>query len=310
MKNIEVDNMKLTELQEKLNQGDDKKTVALAQAADPEVLKAVKTAIEMKLSRFKLFGDIELIRKYADELSLDIHQSDIEIIHTVSNREAAKHAVQNVHDNKADVLMKGNLPTKEVLKQVLNKEYGLRTNRVLSHVSVFDIPNQDRLIYLTDAAMNVTPELDVKAQIIQNAVDVYQNVQSNTPKVAALAAVEVVNPQMKATVDAAALSQMQNRGQITGCMVDGPLAFDNAVSRESAEEKGITSEVAGQADILLVPELETGNALYKSFIYFAGAKVASVISGAAAPIVLTSRSDTHESKLYSMILALLTAFNK
>ncbi|QHS22689.1 phosphate butyryltransferase [Virgibacillus sp. MSP4-1] len=299
--------MKLSALHEKLTRFKATRTIALAQAADPEVLKAVKHTLDMNLAGFRLFGDAGHIRTYAEEVGLDLDQGKIEVFHTENFEEAAQRAVQDVHQKKADVLMKGNLSTKQILKQVLNKEHGLRTSRVLSHVAVFEIPEENRLIYLTDAAMNLTPDLKTKAEIIQNAVDVYRKVDQNTPKVAALAAVEVVNPSMPATIDAAALSQMQKRGQIKDCIVDGPLAFDNAVSVQSVHEKGIKSEVAGQADILVVPELETGNALYKSFIYFAGAKVASVISGATAPIVLTSRSDTHESKLYSIILGLLTA---
>lgn len=199
--------------------------------------------------------------------------------------------------------MKGNVPTATILKEVLNKEYGLRTGSVLSHVAAFEVPDYDQLIFVTDAAMNVAPDLNQKVQIVQNSVQVARALGIEMPKVAPLAAVEVVNPTMQATVDAALLTQMNNRGQIKDCIVDGPLALDNAVSALAAEHKGIKSEVAGQADILFVPTIEVGNVLYKSLIYFAKAKVGAIIAGAKAPIVLTSRADSAESKLYSLALA-------
>lgn len=169
------------------------------------------------------------------------------------------------------------------------------------------MPGYDRYTIVTDAAMNIAPDLEQKAQIIKNAVRVAHSIGIDMPKVAPLAAVEVVNPAMQATLDAAALTVMNQRGQISGCIVDGPLALDNAVSQLAAEHKGIKSDVAGKADILLVPAIEVGNVLYKSLVYFANAKVGAVISGAKAPIVLTSRADTAESKLYSLALALCSA---
>jgi phosphate butyryltransferase len=200
--------------------------------------------------------------------------------------------------------MKGNIPTSVLLKAVLNKEFGLRTGNVLSHVAVFEVPDFDRFTIVTDAGMNISPDLEQKAQIVKNAAILARAIGIEYPKVAPIAAVEVVNPVMQATVDAAALSMMNKRGQITGCIVDGPLALDNAVSTLAAEHKGIHSEVAGRADILLVPTIEVGNVLYKSLIYFAKAKVGAVIAGAKAPIVLTSRADSAESKLYSLALAI------
>ena len=203
--------------------------------------------------------------------------------------------------------MKGNLSTSLILKAVLNKEHGLRTGNVLSHVAVFDVPHYDRPILVTDAAMNITPSLEEKVQIIQNAVNVAHSIGIEMPKVAPIAAVEVVNPLMPATVEAALLTQMNRRGQIKGCVIDGPLALDNAINIEAAKQKGIQSEVAGQADILLVPAIETGNVLYKSLIYFAKAKVGAILAGAKAPVVLTSRADSSESKLYSLALAISVA---
>ncbi|MDF1507557.1 phosphate butyryltransferase [Robertmurraya sp. DFI.2.37] len=280
-------------------------TVAVAAAEDEDVLEAIQEALRRTLSRFLLYGDrekiIELINAKFPEL---MNNGDLQIIHALTNQEAAEKAVKAVHLNEASVLMKGNVQTAVILKAILNKEYGLRTGNILSHVAVFEIPDFDRLLFITDAAMNLYPDLQQKVQIIENAVAIARSVGVNWPSVAPIAAVEVVNPSMQATLDAAALSQMNRRGQITNCLIDGPLAFDNAISSLSAEQKGIKSEVAGRADILLVPTIEVGNALYKSLTYFAKAKVGGVIAGAKAPIVLTSRADSAESKLYSLALAI------
>ncbi|WP_406944368.1 phosphate butyryltransferase [Halobacillus sp. SY10] len=279
------------------------KTVSVAQAADDEVLKAVKMARASNLADFFLVGDQTEIENKSKAVGLDLSQEGIEVIHA-SEKDSAQVAVKAVHSGEAHVVMKGHIDTKSLLKAVLDKEYGLRKGSVLSHVALFEIPGRDKLIYLTDAAMNIAPSLEEKAQIINNAVEVATRAGWKNPKVAPLAAVEVVNPSMTATQDAAMLTQMNRRGQLKGCIVDGPLAFDNAVDPKAAEQKGIVSEVAGQADILVVPSIEVANALYKSFIYFANGKVAGVISGAKAPIVLTSRADDAESKIYSLALAL------
>ncbi|MFG6118572.1 phosphate butyryltransferase [Thalassobacillus sp. B23F22_16] len=282
------------------------KTVAVAQAADREVLKAVNKAIENNLCRFLLVGEHKEVEKLAGEIGLSLNHPSIEVLDS-NQEEAAAVAVKAVKTGRAQVVMKGNLSTKEILKAVLHKEYGLRTGNVLSHVALFEIPNKDRLIFLTDSAMNIAPSLEEKAQIIENTVSVARSLGIEQPKVAVLAAVEVVNPSMTATTDGALLTQMAKRGQLKNCQVDGPLAFDNAVSIEAAEQKGIISPVAGKADVLVAPAIETANALYKSFMYFANAKVAGIISGAAAPIVLTSRADSAESKIYSLALALLSS---
>ncbi|MFD2045951.1 phosphate butyryltransferase [Ornithinibacillus salinisoli] len=286
-------------------QHEKKQIVSLANAADREVLTAVKYAISEELCSFILIGDQEEIKETAFKAELDLTSPLISVQHEESEPSLA--AVKTVYEKQADILMKGNVSTKSLLKAVLNKEYGLRTGNVLSHVALFDIPNQDRLIFLTDAAMNIQPTLKEKVEIIHNAVRVAHGVGMELPRVAAIAPVEVVNEAMSSTMDAAMLTQMQRRGQIKGCLVDGPLAFDNAVSKDAAELKGITSDVAGKADILLSPTIDVGNALYKSFIYFAQAKVAAIISGAKAPIVLTSRADSAESKLYSLSLALVSS---
>ncbi|MBM7552354.1 phosphate butyryltransferase [Thalassobacillus pellis] len=295
----------LKELLEKVDQAD-KKVVAVAQAADTEVMRAVMLGVERELCDFLLVGDQTAIQRVAEEIGIEVGHPAIKILHC-NEREASLQAVKAVNNGDAHVLMKGNVSTKDILKAVLNKEFGLRTGNVLSHVALFEIPNQTRLILLTDSAMNIEPSLEEKAQIIENAVSVAQNIGIKIPKVALLAAVEVVNPAMSATLDAAALTQMNKRGQLKNCIVDGPLAFDNAVSRDAAQQKGIDSPVSGEADILVVPAIEVANALYKSFMYFADAKVAGIISGAAAPIVLTSRADSAESKLYSLSLSLLSA---
>jgi len=280
-------------------------TVAVAAAEDEEVIKAVIEALNRNLANFILFGDKEKI-----ETILSVHHvfkngnRTLTVVHAESNMHAAELAVRAVSNKEATVLMKGNIPTSILLKAVLNKEYGLRTGNVLSHAAVFEVPDFDRFTIVTDAGMNIAPDLEQKVQIIKNAATLARAIGIEYPKVAPIAAVEVVNPAMQATIDAAALSVMNQRGQITDCIVDGPLALDNAVSAIAAEHKGIHSEVAGKADILLVPTIEVGNVLYKSLIYFAKAKVGAVITGAKAPIVLTSRADSAESKLYSLALAI------
>lgn len=280
-------------------------TVAVAAAEDDEVIEAVMDALERNLANFILFGDKDKINSI---IQISERQNkgnkQLTIVHAESDAVAAELAVKAVFNNEATVLMKGNLPTNVILKAVLNKEYGLRTGNVLSHVAVFEVPDFDRFTIITDAAMNIAPNLEQKAQIISNAAALARAIGIENPKVAPIAAVEVVNPAMQATVDAAALTVMNQRGQIPGCIVDGPLGLDNAVSTLAAEHKGIHSDVAGRADILMVPSIEVGNALYKSLIYFAKAKVGAVIAGAKAPIVLTSRADTAESKLYSLALAI------
>lgn len=302
--------MKLHSLIEQAAQHEEMK-VAVAAAEDEEIIKAVAEAVMLNMASFNLYGDkeriLELLEIHAEGLTKD---SRIRIEHAASASMAAEKAVNSVRLNQADVLMKGKVETARLLKAVLNKDYGLRSGQTLSHVAVFEVPDYDRFIIVTDAAMNIAPDLQQKAQVVTNAVKVARSIGIEKPKVAPIAAVETVNPAMQATLDAAALSVMNTRGQISDCIVDGPLALDNAVSPHAALAKGIDSEVAGQADILLVPSIEVGNALYKSLMYFARAKVGAVIAGAGAPIVLTSRADSAESKLYSLALAICSASNK
>ena len=282
--------------------------VAVAAAADLEVLEAVSMAIELEMASFRLYDDEpklkDLLKKHYPHL---VNHPRIYTQHVKDAQQAALSAVKSVRLNEANVLMKGHIPTAVILKAVLNPDFGLRTGKVLSHVAAFEINGYDRLIFVTDAAMNIAPDLSQKAQIIQNAVKVAHAVGVSNPIVAPLAAVETVNPNMQPTLDAAALVSMNMRGQIKGCMIDGPLALDNAISVEAAQHKGISGEHAGRADILLVPSIEAGNILYKSLVYFAKAKVGAVIEGAKAPIVLTSRADSADSKLNSLALAICSS---
>lgn len=294
--------MKLEELITKATQLTSK-VVAIAAAEDEEVIEAVSLALDKQLASFILFGHEEKIIALLKEHNVEASHPALKIVAADGAKKASQLAVKAVSSGEAEVLMKGNVPTATILKEVLNKEYGLRTGNVLSHVAAFEVPGYEQLIFVTDAAMNVAPDLQQKVQIVQNSVQVARALGIDLPKVAPLAAVEVVNPAMQATVDAALLTQMNNRGQIKDCIIDGPLALDNAVSALAAEHKGIQSEVAGQADILFVPTIEAGNVLYKSLIYFAKAKVGAIIAGAKAPIVLTSRADSAESKLNSLALA-------
>ena len=286
------------------------RVVSVACAADKEVLEAVEMSVMQGIASFLLIDNEERLHQ-----TITNHFPELEghpfitIIHADSKEEAAEKSVRAVSSGDAQVLMKGNLPTAVILKAVLNGEYGLRTGKVLSHVAAFEVEGYDRLLFVTDAGMNIAPNLEEKAQIIRNAVAAAKACGVEMPVVAPLAAIETINPVMTPTTDAASLVVMNQRGQIKDCIIDGPLALDNAVSIESAKHKGITSETAGLADILVVPSIEAGNILYKSLMYFAKAKVGGIIQGASAPIVLTSRSDSAESKLYSLALAIQTSKN-
>ncbi|MFC3039012.1 bifunctional enoyl-CoA hydratase/phosphate acetyltransferase [Virgibacillus xinjiangensis] len=283
------------------------KKVAVAHAADQGILRAVKKALELNLCEFLLVGDEVDIAAAAQQAELDILQAGITIRHVGRTESVAGEAVAAVAEEEAQLVMKGSLPTKNLLRAVLDKNRGLRTGKVLSHTALFEIPALDRLLLLSDAALNITPSLKEKEQIIHNSVEVARGIGMTTPKVALLAPVETVDESMQSTMDAALLTQMYRRGQISGCVVDGPLAFDIAISTEAADQKGIVSDVAGKADVLIVPTIEAGNMLYKSFIYTGRAQVASIISGAKVPVVLTSRSDSAQSKLNSLMLGLASA---
>lgn len=279
------------------------KKLSVAVAEDREVLSAVKKAKELNIIEPILVGDKPKIEKIAEEINFDL--SGIEIVDEKDGTEASRKATELVSNGKADVLMKGLIDTSIIMKQVLDKEIGLRTDKLISHVAVFDVETYHKVLLVTDAAMNIAPDLNQKKEIINNAVELAHSLGIEKPKVAVIAAKEKVSPKMEATVHAQELAEMNKKGEISGCIVDGPFALDNAISKEAAETKGIKSEVAGDADILLVPYIEAGNVLYKSLTYFAKAKNAGIILGTKAPIVLTSRADNEESKLYSIVLAVL-----
>ncbi|MBD1372995.1 phosphate butyryltransferase [Hazenella sp. IB182357] len=284
-------------------------TVAVAAAADREVLEAVSLALQKGIAKFLLIGDEREIGQLGEELNLP--QTGVSVIHAENIPDACSRAVAAVNKREADVVMKGMVQTADFLRAILNKENGLRIGKqVLSHVAVFEVPGYDRLIHVTDAALNVAPSLPEKAQICQNVIRFCHSLENVEPRIGVLGAVEVVNPNMPPTLDAAALTQMNRRGQIKGAIVDGPFALDNAISVEAAKHKGIESPVAGQSDVLFVPDIEAGNILYKSLVYFANSKIGALVLGAKSPIVLTSRSDSSEAKLYSIALAVLQADNQ
>ncbi len=281
------------------------KIIAVAVAQDVEVLSAVNGAKEMGIADAILVGDKDEIAEAAKECGVDINK--FEVLDIKDKNEACRKAVELVSTGKAQLVMKGLVDTSIILKAVLDEKIGLRTGNVLSHVAVFDVPGYDRLFYVTDAAMNIAPDLQQKKQIIENAIQVANALGNNEPKVAMLAAVEKVNPKMQATLDAAEIVRMNESGELKGCVVGGPFALDNAISVEASKHKGITHPVAGYADILMVPVIEAGNMLYKSMVFFARAKNAGIIVGAKAPVVLTSRADSDEAKLNSIAIGTLMA---
>jgi phosphate butyryltransferase len=275
--------------------------LALAAAQDPQSLGAVLKAGNDGLIIPILIGNRNEIEKISGEGGYDL--AGYTVIDEKNVEESTRIAVQMVSSGDADFLMKGKVGTSTLLKHVLNKEYGLRTGKLLSHFALFELETYHKLIAVSDVAMNIAPNLQDKIAIVNNAVGCLNRLGIMLPKVAVLGAVEMVNESMQATMDAALLSKMNQRDQIQNCIIDGPLAFDNAISLESAIHKGIKSEVAGETDLLIMPDIEVGNVLYKSMVFFARAKVASVILGALAPIVLTSRSDSEQAKYDSIILA-------
>lgn len=285
----------------------DKKIVSVAAAQDKAVLEAVKAAKERGIADAILVGDEPKIREIAAELQMDL--TGYEIINEPDIMAASLTAVKLVHDGKADMYMKGILDSKTFLKSILDKEVGLRTGKPLSHVCVFEIPGIDRLLFLTDVAFMPYPTLEDKVAIIDYSVNVAKACGIDTPKVAPLAAVEVLNPKMPVTVEAAELTRMNEEGQITGCIVDGPLSLDIAIDKEAAIEKGATNrKIQGDADILLFPDIHAGNLVYKAIVHMVpGVKNGCILTGTKAPAILTSRSDTFETKVNSIALAAVVA---
>ena len=251
-----------------------------------------------------LVGPVAKIRKAAASAGREL--GDVAMIDVPHSHAAAEAAVQLAREGQVEALMKGALHTDELMAAVVDKAGGLRTGRRMSHVFAVDAPYYAKLLLITDAAVNIAPDLETKRDIIQNAIDLAQAMGIACPKVAILSAIETVTQKLPSTIDAAALCKMADRGQITGGILEGPLAFDNAISGDAARAKGIRSEVPGQADILVVPELEAGNMLVKQLTYLAGAQVAGVVLGARLPIILTSRTDGDVARLASCALARLT----
>jgi len=275
--------------------------LAVAAAGDKAVLSAVKSAVDNGIITPVLVGDEKEIKKIAKEINFDL--SNVDIYHAESPEKASIKAVSLVREGKAEILMKGLVSTAPLLKAVLNKEKGLRKGNTLSHFALIESPHYHKLFGVTDAAMNIAPEFHEKIDIINNAVDVFHGLGNKNPKVAVIGPLEVVNPKIDSTTHAAMLSKMSDRGQFNNCIVDGPFALDNAISKKAAKHKGIISEVAGDADILMTPELNSGNILYKTLVFLGGSTSAAVIMGAKVPIVLTSRADTEKNKMMSIALA-------
>lgn len=281
------------------------KTVAVAVAQDSDVLKAVDGARAQGIVKAILVGDKTEIEARASEVGVDL--TEYEIIDIADMADASLKAVELVSSGKAQMVMKGLVDTAVILKAVLNKEVGLRTGNVLSHVALFDVPKYHKLLLVTDAAMNIAPDLQAKKQIIENSLQVAYALDIEVPNVGVICAKEKVNPKMPATVDAGELVAMNERGELTGCVVGGPFALDNAVSKEAAKLKKIDHPAAGDCDILLAPNIEGGNILYKTLGFLTDARSAGVIVGAKAPVILTSRADSDDAKLNSIALGVLMA---
>lgn len=277
-----------------------RKNLVVVKAEDPVVLKAVERAKNLEIALPILIGSkqkiIELIEKYS------LNLKDCEILDVPSETEAARMGVKLVAENKAEFIMKGHIRTGDLMKVVLDKNLGLRTGKTLSMVSVFEIPNFERLLTISDAGMIILPTLEQKIEIINNILVVSKVLGIENPKIALISAVEAISDKMPSTMEAAVISKMNERNQIKNCIVDGPFALDNVISLEAAEHKGIDSPVAGKADALVMPNIEAGNVLYKALTFFLNAKSATTILGSKCPIVLTSRADSDETKLYSIAL--------
>jgi len=277
--------------------------VAVAAAGQREVLESVKQAQERGIATGLLVGYQDNIERIADEIDMEL--DEVGIIDAPDDLSAAHLATQAVHEHRADLLMKGYIHTDDFLRAVLDKQTGLRTGSIMSHAFLIEVPEQQKLLMVTDGAMNIAPDLQMKAAIVMNAVYLAHLLGNPCPNVGVLAAIELVNPNMPATLDAAALGAMARRGQFPKCKVDGPFAMDNAVSVAAAQIKAIPGEVAGQCDILLVPDIEAGNILVKTFSFLCGGKSAGVLIGAQAPVVLTSRADSADARVRSIALGVM-----
>ncbi len=277
--------------------------VAVANAADEHVLEAINGAAKIGIANGVLIGDKNKIIKIAKKI--DMNLTNHEIIHETSIEECAAKAVEVVKSKNANCIMKGLLDTSIIMKAVLNKEKGLRTGKCLSHIAVFEIPTYHKLLFVTDAAINISPDFKTKVEIIENAIQMLLSLGIKRPKVALLCAKEKVDPKMPITLEWQEIVKMNAEGKIKDALIDGPLALDNAVSYESKKIKNIVSDVAGDADILMCPNIESGNILYKSLSFLGGAKTGGIVTGAKAPLILTSRADSSYAKLISICLGVL-----
>ncbi|SEJ57307.1 phosphate acetyltransferase [Paraburkholderia diazotrophica] len=278
---------------------------AVAHPCDHDSLSAVVEAARLKLIAPILVGPRAKIEAAAKEGDLDL--GDLPIVDAPHSHAAAEYAVRLVHEGKAQALMKGSLHTDELMAAVVARETGLRTERRVSHCFIMDVPGREDALIITDAAVNISPTLDEKRDIVQNAIDLAHALRFPEARVAILSAMETVNSKVPSTLEAAALCKMADRGQITGGILDGPLALDNAISEEAAKIKGIVSPVAGHANVLVVPDLEAGNMLAKSLTFLAGADAAGIVLGAKVPIILTSRADSVITRLASCAVASMVA---
>jgi phosphate acetyltransferase len=278
---------------------------AVAHPCDETSLKGASEAAAAGMIRPIFVGPERKIREIAEKLKVDL--KGFEVVDVPHSHAAAAKAVELVRSGKAELLMKGSLHTDELLAEITRRETGLRTERRISHVFIMDVPTYPKTLFITDAAVNIFPDLEAKRDIVQNAVDLHNGLGLGAPKVAILSAVETVTPKIPSTIDAAALCKMADRGQITGAELDGPLAFDNAISPEAARIKGIRSAVAGQAQILIVPDLEAGNMLAKNLTFLSNADAAGIVLGARVPIILTSRADDVRTRMASCAVAALYA---
>jgi phosphate butyryltransferase len=278
-----------------------RKKIAIASPDGTTVIKLIKQALEDKIAEFILVGDQENIVAMSAECGFDAGQ--IDIINIIDHKAVAEEAVKLVVEGRASAIMKGNLPTGTFLKAILDKQKGLNAGKIISEITLYEKIEGEGLQMITDCAINIAPNLDEKRQIIENAVSLALKLGYSLPKVAVLSAVEVVNPAIPDTLDAAVLSKMAERGQISNCLIDGPFALDNAISLEAARYKKLGGAVAGQADIILAPNLQVANPLRKALVFFTEKKIATAVMGAKAPIIMTSRSDSMETMLLTIALA-------
>lgn len=283
----------------------EKKKIVLVGSEDREALISLKKAEKIGIADAILVGNKEITKKYCEELKINF-----EIIDSKTPESAVEIGVKLVNSGKGNILMKGLIKTSTLLKAVLNKDWGLRKNKLLSHICAMEIPGIDRLLFVADGGMVIKPNLSEKIEIIKNSVEFLNDLGYVNPNVAVISAVEVVNDAIESTIDAAILSKMGQRGQIKNCTIDGPLGIDNAINEKAAEIKKIKSKVAGKADLLIVPDINSGNFLGKSVIYLSKGTIAGVILGSRAPIVLTSRADEEKSKLNSIALAVYSTLKK